>query len=92
MSLNVEAMILEDHRIASYLQEKIKSEEEAIVNSESVEEKENVNVNSEKETNKVELNPGDYNAKGEYKPVESMTQEEIQVELGEFIRGAIGSD
>lgn len=92
MALNVEAMILEDHRIASYLQEKIKSEEEAIVNSESVEEKENVGVNSEKETNKVELNPGDYNAKGEYKPVESMTQEEIQVELGEFIRGAIGSD
>lgn len=35
-------------------------------------------------------NPADYNSKGEYKPVEDMTQEEIQAELEEILGDAIG--
>jgi len=34
--------------------------------------------------------PTDYNSDGEYKPVEDMTQEEIQAELEEILRNSLG--
>lgn len=34
--------------------------------------------------------PADYNSDGEYKPVEDMTQEEIQAELEEILGDALG--
>ncbi len=34
-------------------------------------------------------NPADYNSKGEYKPVESMTQEEIKAELEEMLKNSL---
>jgi hypothetical protein len=39
---------------------------------------------------KPKSNPADYNREGEYKPVEDMTQEEIQAELEEMLKDSLG--
>lgn len=41
-------------------------------------------------TSTPSTNPEDYNSDGEYKPVEDMTQEEIEAELEEMLGDSLG--
>lgn len=47
---------------------------------------------SENDSDTGSYDPADYNSDGEYKPVEGMTQEEIEAELESILEGSLSED
>lgn len=85
MNLSLKAMSLEFDKYDTYLKNKKITEEK---NTATINQEETVNKNSDKNT--ITTKTEDYNTLGEYQPVESMTQDEIQKELERFFREALG--